>query len=55
MLTLHEALTSRLIYAAQIDGSMCWTCSKCGQYLVYYLGRYHFVCSCCDDKLQSGV
>jgi hypothetical protein len=53
MLTLHEALTARLVHAGLADGEVCWLCSNCGRYLCWYLGKLHFQCECHADKLKG--
>lgn len=53
-MTLASALTNRLIHSAvmNIAGQeyTVWVCSSCGQYLVYYLNQYHWVCDCHKEK-----
>ena len=50
-MTLADGLTQGIITPAVLDGSWVYVCGTCKQYLVYYFGKYHFVCSCHDDKL----
>ena len=50
-MNLPDAITRGLIAPATLDGASVWVCAKCHQYLCYYLGKYHFVCTCHEAEL----
>jgi hypothetical protein len=53
-MNLADALTERIVTESSLDNLRVWACAVCGAHLCYYLGRYHFVCSCHDARLEKG-
>ena len=56
-MNLAIALKEKKVVVSEenIDGNLIYLCGKCGQYLVYYLGKYHFTCTCYDKELEEDI
>jgi len=53
-MNLVTALQEKKIVVSEenIDGSLIYLCGVCKQYLVYYMGKYHFTCECHKKELE---
>jgi hypothetical protein len=55
-MTLHEALTRRLIHAASVNAEMVWVCASCKQPLIVIYPDFDgettitFTCECYKEQ-----